>query len=288
MRTQEAKKIRMEDLLATLGYLPSKTSHGGSKLWYHSPFRDDKDPSFKIETRYNSWYDFGVGRGGNILDFIMAYENVELSDSLTFLDNLNIIAFHNTKVADILGSGVKIKKVQPLQNLALLSYLKEERGLNLEIAKSYLEEVYYLANKKHWFAAAFRNDSGGWEVRNKYFKGGLKAKGITTISKADKPQEVTVFEGFIDYLTILTEQKKKEIKTDVIVLNSTSQIEVAIGKIKDSGYSKIYAMLDNDEAGKTALDRLRSEFESVVDLSYLYQGYNDPNEKMMNSRVLLK
>ena len=90
------------------------------------------------------------------------------------------------------------------------------------------------------------------------------------------------------YLTILTEQKKKDIRTDVIVLNSTALLDIAIGKIKDSGYSKIYAMLDNDEAGKTALETLKNTFDNVVDLSYLYEGFNDPNEKWTSEKVRLK
>ena len=283
MQTQQAKKIRMEDLLATMGFLPAKTSHGGSKLWYHSPFRDDKDPSFKIETKYNSWYDFALGKGGNILDFVMTYKDTDLSGSLKFLDGLNIITnFHNTKTATVLGSGVKIKKVQALQNAALLDYLKE-RKLDIDISKIYLKEIYYIANKKHWFGVAFQNDKGGWEVRSKYFKGGLLSKAITTIHKEPKSSEITVFEGFTDFLTILTEQKKKDLKTDAIILNSTSLVDDAIKVIQDGGYTKIYTLLDNDEAGKTAFEKIKNECKNVIDYSYLYQGYNDLNEKLMSS-----
>ncbi len=283
MKTQDAKKIRMEDLLATLGFLPAKTTHQGGKIWYQSPLRADKDPSFKIEVKYNSWYDFGLGRGGNILDFIMIHQNTNLSDSLSFLDNLNITSFHNTKVATILGSGVEIKKIQDLQNKALIEYL-ESRKLNIDIAKTYLKEIYYRANKKKWFGVAFRNNKGGWEVRSKYFKGGLMTKGITTIKKADKSNEITVFEGFIDYLTILTEQKKKELKTDVIILNSVALIDEAIHFINEGGYTKVYTLLDNDDGGKTAFEKIKTACQGVTDYSYLYKGYNDPNEKLMDEK----
>lgn len=280
MQIQQAKKIRMEDLMATLGYLPTHTTHRGTKIWYNSPLRKDPGPSFKIETKFNSWYDFGLGKGGNILDFIMAYKIADLSGSLAFLDSLNITNFHNTKVATILGSGVEIKKVQDLQNAALIDYL-ESRKLNVETSKIYLKEIYYRANKKNWFGVAFRNDKGGWEVRSKYFKGGLMSKDITTIRKADNCEEVTIFEGFIDFLSILTEQKRKNLKTDAIVLNSTSQLDSAINKIKENGYTKVYTLLDNDDTGNEAFETLEKEFKNVVDYSHLYQGYNDINDKLM-------
>lgn len=270
----------MEDLLATMGFLPTKTTHRGTKIWYQSPLRKDQDPSFKIETKYNSWYDFGLGKGGNILDFVIAYQNVDLSGSLEFLDNLNITNFHNTKVATVLGSGVTITKTQELQNAALIEYL-ESRKLNVETSKIYLKEIYYRANKKNWFGVAFRNDKGGWETRSKYFKGCVMSKAITTIKIAENCQEVTLFEGFIDFLTILTEQKKKKLKTDAIILNSTSLIDEAIKAIQDKSYTKVYTLLDNDETGKAAFEKIKNACDGVEDYSHLYQGYNDPNEKLM-------
>ena len=284
MRTQDAKKIRLEDLLATLGYLPVKTAKGGSQLWYQSPLRTDKEPSFKVNTRLNSWYDFGDGQGGNIIDFVMKRENTNLSGALAFLDNLTISEYTNTQVARLFGGEVKIKKVQELQNPALLAYLGE-RKINVDTAKKYLKEVYYIANKKHYFALCLQNDSDGFEVRNKYFKGGLRSKDITTIRKENGNGQVSVFEGFMDFLSVLTEQGIAELKTDVIILNSTSQVEAAVEKIKSEEYSKVFAFLDNDEAGQKALEILKVHHPDVKDLSHLYQGYNDPNAKLTDKAL---
>lgn len=284
MRTQDAKKIRLEDLLATMGHLPAKVTKAGSQLWYHSPIRNadgtDKDPSFKVNTRLNSWYDFGSGRGGNILDFVQEHENTDLSGALAFLDEQNITEFANTQVARYFGSEVKIKKVQPIQNPALIEYLKE-RKIDLNTAKKYLQEVYYIANKKHYFALAMQNDSNGFEIRNKYFKGGLRSKDITTVKREKGDANVSVFEGFMDFLSILTEQGITELKGDAIILNSTSQIDQGIKAIKRNEYGKVFAFLDNDSSGKEALEKLRAGHSDVKDLSYLYEGYNDPNSKLI-------
>ncbi len=65
MTTQEAKKIHIADYLQSLGYSPVKQQ--GKSLWYKSPFREEAEASFKVNTELNQWYDFGTGKGGNIM-----------------------------------------------------------------------------------------------------------------------------------------------------------------------------------------------------------------------------
>lgn len=60
----EIKNIRIADFLSSLGYEPAMRK--GNRLWYRSSLRQEKTPSFKIETDRNTWYDFGLGRGGDI------------------------------------------------------------------------------------------------------------------------------------------------------------------------------------------------------------------------------
>jgi len=65
MTIEEAKNIKLEDYLHSLGYNPVKRQ--GMNLWYKSPFREETDASFKVNTEINKWFDFGLGKGGNIL-----------------------------------------------------------------------------------------------------------------------------------------------------------------------------------------------------------------------------
>ena len=55
----------MADYLQSLGYTPVKQQ--GRNLWYKSPLREETDASFKVNTELNKWYDFGLGKGGNII-----------------------------------------------------------------------------------------------------------------------------------------------------------------------------------------------------------------------------
>ena len=65
MNIQEAKQIKIADYLQSLGYSPVKQQ--GNFLWYKSPFRQETEASFKVNTDRNLWFDYGLGRGGNII-----------------------------------------------------------------------------------------------------------------------------------------------------------------------------------------------------------------------------
>ncbi len=54
MTIEEAKSIRIADYLHSLGYSPVKQQ--GINLWYKSPFREESEASFKVNTEREQWY----------------------------------------------------------------------------------------------------------------------------------------------------------------------------------------------------------------------------------------
>ena len=80
MNIQEAKQIKIADYLQSLGHRPVKQH--GANLWYKSPLRNESEASFKVNTMMNSWFDFGMGKGGNIIT-LASY--LYASDSLPYL-----------------------------------------------------------------------------------------------------------------------------------------------------------------------------------------------------------
>lgn len=176
--------------------------------------------------------------------------------------------------------GMERFEVVPLEHRALVAYL-QQRGIPAHIAKASCKEAHYTVNGKNYFAVVFGNVSGGWELRNKYFKGCRVRKDISYLPwSRDGPSTVcAVFEGFIDYLSALT----LGIITgnDVVVLNSVVNVNKAAPYI--NGYSVINCYLDNDNAGKTALTELTAMYGStIIDRSSLYSGFNDLNEHLVN------
>ena len=290
MNTNEAKQIRIEEYLHSLGYDPVRRQ--GGNLWYKSPFRDEREPSFKVNTERNLWYDFGASKGGNI---IALAQELYASDSLPYL--LERIAEQAPGVRPVSFSfgGQALSKpsfqqleVMPLSSPALYSYLRQ-RGINTELAKRECREVRYLTDGKPYFAVGFPNRSGGYEIRNKLFKGCIAPKDITHIRQEQPKETCCLFEGFMDYLSFLTLRLERCPERpdldgqDYIVLNSTSNLSKAIRPL--GGYGRIHCFLDNDKAGMEAVQELREEYGlRVRDASHIYGGYNDLNDFLCGKR----
>ena len=179
-------------------------------------------------------------------------------------------------------------EVAPLSSPALFSYLRQ-RGINTELAKRECYEVRYQTDGKPYFAVGFPNRSGGYEIRNKFFKGCIAPKDITHIRQEQTKETCYLFEGFMDYLSFLTLRLERcpdrpELDgQDYIVLNSTSNLSKAIHPLGD--YERIHCFLDNDKAGMEAVQELREEYGlRIRDASHIYGGYNDLNDFLCSKR----
>lgn len=51
MNIEEAKRIPLEDYLRRMGFSPVREQ--GDSLWYSSPFRQERTPSFKVSLSRN-------------------------------------------------------------------------------------------------------------------------------------------------------------------------------------------------------------------------------------------
>ena len=269
MNIQEANNISIKHYLSGLNIFSVKEKdHYGM---YRSPFRSDAEPSFKVDYRQNLWYDFGTGEGGTMIDLAMKINQCSFAEAMKKLSaNSDSFSFHGKQ--STVESAIHITKVLPLTNSALLGYLAE-RKINLDTARRQCGEIHYTVGGKAYFAVGFANDAGGYELRNKYFKGGLSPKGITTIDKGT--DACLVFEGFMDYLSYLTIQKIERTKHDVAVLNSVANLSKAMDFLKT--HKEIYAYLDNDDAGKRAVQELKSVCKNVSDQSERYKNHKDLN-----------
>lgn len=281
MNIDTAKQIPISDYLHSLGYSPIKQQ--GNSLWY---FREEKEPSFKVNTDLNLWFDFGLGRGGNILSLA---KELYSTDSLPYL--LEKIASQSPHIRPVDFSfhqqrsepSFQHLEVRELSHPALLRYL-QGRGINIELAKRECKELHFTHNGRPFFAIGFPNIAGGYEVRNSFFKGCIAPKDITHIRQQGKPREkCLVFEGFMDYLSFLTLRMKNcptmpdLDRQDYVILNSTANVSKAIDVL--SPYERIHCMLDNDKAGYEATQAIASEYSyCVCDFSYNYRGYSDLND----------
>ena len=160
MNIQEAKQIKIADYLQSLGYSPVKQQ--GNCLWYKSPFRQETEASFKVNTDRNLWFDYGLGRGGNI---IALAQELYASDYVPYL--LNKIAEQAPYIRPVSFSfrqqafepSFQQLGVRELTHPALLHYL-QERGINTDLARSECKELHFIHNGKPYFAIGFPNVAG--------------------------------------------------------------------------------------------------------------------------------
>lgn len=290
MNVAQAKQLRMQDVLAALGCQPHHEAKG--EIWYPSPFRHESEPSFKINLERNIWYDFGEGEGGNILDFAMKYYATDLRGGLRQLAALNIgtllqpVTKPSTvpkraavKAVQASEEGLSVARIQPLCNPALIRYL-EQRCIPLEIARDYVQEMHYIRQGKPYFALAFANDSGGYELRNPYFKGTHSVKDIRLMKRKGNAGSVALFEGFMDMLSALVAYADDLKDTSLLVLNSVALKDKALAAIQAMGARTVKLFPDHDASGRELVTWFMAQLPGteIVDQSRHYAGYKDVND----------
>ncbi|OJU27648.1 MAG: hypothetical protein BGN92_03595 [Sphingobacteriales bacterium 41-5] len=301
MNSAQVKRIPLIAFLEALHFKPLKIK--GNEYWYKSPFREEQTASFSVNNKKNTWFDFGSGQGGNIIDLAgKLFNKTDISEILSIIDDKSrSFSFSPQPAFDVSEKDqeAEILKIAPLTNPALLDYLAG-RKVDGRTAQQYSREIYYRVDGKNYFAIGFKNDTGGYEIRNKYFKGCIRPKDTTTIKTGHNL--LTIFEGFIDFLSyqeILkgieyrifmansrerTFLKKITPKTDLLILNSAIHLQKAEDTIRE--YPKLHLFFDNDQTGRvctTGIEKLGIPYE---DFSTYYHNHKDLNDylKTENNR----
>ena len=254
---------------------------------YCSPLREETHPSFKVDTEKNLWIDYGEGRGGSIIDLCMRMEGCTLQEAICRLGQTASLdaAYGLSKEKSDIGtspvtpwqpSGArKLIEVSDTLPSHLEAYLADKRCIDLNRARPFLKCISYEVRGRHYQAIGFANLSGGYELRDdKTFKGTIAPKDITPIF-TDRAEPVCIFEGFMDFLSFLS--MKEEITNHCLVMNSVSNVARTIRYLNDRHLTNIHAFLDNDEAGRRAVqDFIKAGFH-VEDMNIHYKDFKDLN-----------
>lgn len=271
----QVRAIDLVDYLAAHGHNPQKIRH--QDYWYLSPLRNEKTASFKVNRRLNRWYDHGAGRGGNLIDFAILYNNCTISELLQNLQGnffLHQPALHHHHEKIIAENTIEILGEFTISSFALLSYL-EQRQIPYEIANRFCREVRYKLNGKIYYSIGFKNDAGGYELRNEYCKNSSTPKGITTFKNGAK--KVAVFEGFFDFLSFLVLfEKQQPYEWNYCILNSLAFFERSRYFLEH--YESIHLFLDNDKAGQNCSAYALTLDKKYINESSMYAIYKDLNE----------
>lgn len=274
------KGISLVDFLNHLNCQPVGRDRKG--LWYLSPYRSERKPSFHVAPSKNVWYDFGTGEGGDI--FTLA---ARLTGATDFMEQARYISeklqmpverprppgVFNRRDDEPTFENVEIYE---LRSPALLKYLAE-RGISRSIAQRYCYQIDYDLHGKHYYSIGFPNKGSGYELRNAFSKLCIPPKHLSHIANGNP--RCNVFEGFMDFLS--AETLGWNYGNDSVILNSVANIGKALPTLAD--YHVILCYLDNDAAGQAALARLQKEFGGkVADKSTLYPNHKDVNDYLQS------
>jgi Toprim-like len=308
MNIKQAKSIRIEEVLRAIGAEEERAKPDRSEVWYRSPIRkDERTASFKVDALKNTWYDHGMGKGGDVIDLARAHTGGSVSDALKWLetfDTNNDAASRATPPPvpttrrpaarpDTTGDGYTLRRERDVKYPAILAYAAE-RGIPQELLRLYCKEVAFdrtgaEKEKRSLFGIGFGNDANGYEVRG--IQGNFKAvighKSITTLQSDDAPTTAHVFEGFFDFLTF-ARLMKTEPHTMAIVLNSAALAAHGLDAIaKRPTIERVCTWFDNDERGRAITqdyaDALGEKSHDMgphyapsVDLNQFYQDHRTP------------
>ena len=257
---------------------------------YRSPLREEVHPSFKVDTEKNLWIDYAEGRGGSIIDLCIRLEGCTLSEAICRLGQKapgnttqsSSSSKRETSISpnqrkDITASGTRrLTSISDTLPPHLQEYLTEERCIDLEKATPFLKCISYEVRGRRYEAIGFANSSGGYELRdNNTFKGTIAPKDITPIFE-DKAQPVCLFEGFMDILSFLS--MKGEVTNQCLVMNSVSNVARSIHYLNERNITSVRAFLDNDDAGRKAVQEFVNAGFKVEDMTVYYRDFKDLNE----------
>lgn len=108
----ETKQIDLVGYLASLGFQPSR-------IRGHSPLHQERTPSFVVNRARNSFNDFGLGKGGSLIDFRIAFHRCSIPDFLQLLSGNNFVVrplqqYPETKAVTSAENRIRITGVLPL------------------------------------------------------------------------------------------------------------------------------------------------------------------------------
>ena len=284
------RELDLVYLLEMLGHDVVSRKKNDTDYWYLSPLRNERTASFHVDLLSNEWYDFGLMAGGNPVDFLLRYHGcsvAELVDRMKVSFSPHQLWLHEPDLHEGragLDNKLVVKEVRPLYAYPLKNYL-HERSIPIAIADSFCKEVSYEINGRSYYGIGFKNDAGGWEIRNKNFKQSSSPKDITCLGSG--AGSVHVFEGFMDFLSYQALNPYEDPRTvDFVVLNGAGLFDRALPFLEQ--HQRVHLWLDRDVTGLAYRDYALSSGIRFKDESGLYEKFKDLNDWLRNKGEVKK
>lgn len=291
MKIAEVKdQILLSDFLSKLGHEHVRKS--GKELIYHSPFREDRTPSFTVDDKQGKWYDHGRGIGGNIIDLgVLVFQYTSVKDVLRRINEL----YDGHDLGYLVEKRERLMQQQQQQkvhevirvkslghNHSIMAYLENRGVADTAIRTGLVKEVYYdfiLNNgeRRRYFGAGWQNHAGGWEVRSKFAKVCIECRDM--LIKEGSTGVTNLFESMMDYLSALAD-KAVSFKDTTLVMNGLGMEKRAIQYLRDNPAGTVNLFLDHGKGGDACTASLQDKIPNAIDRRSAFSGFADYNEKL--------
>lgn len=251
---QAIEQISLKDLIESTGRQAATANTAKGEYTYSAPYREDHDPSLKINVNTRKFIDYGQEDAkGDVIQLarlIMGNGNantVTVSEALQWLKRFSgrevapspakAIQRLEKRPVEVSHEGdrysfVKAVPISAKSHPNNLTYIVDDRKISLRVAALYLEAITYRDNaapqgdplKGFRYGIGGQNDSGGYEVRaastGSNFKTSLGAKDVSTFNGHKDTTTGHVFEGRFDFLTYLEITGQTRPHHPTIILNT--------------------------------------------------------------------
>ena len=134
-------KVRLSDFIGQFVNLVEK----GNSFVGNCPFHNEKTPSFNVNNDKSLFYCFGCKAGGNIINFISKYKNLQFLESLIYISQYSGVPYNYDQRKSKISSEAKLFTdilyksntlfTELLKKKTIASKYLKERGVNDEALK---------------------------------------------------------------------------------------------------------------------------------------------------------
>ena len=275
-------QARSVDIVTILERLGARRAGGrGTRLLYHCPFREDRNPSMYVNTDKGTWVDMAnpdenKGDGIKLVQLTLNVRPIEAARYIVGETSIPSGERPQRCISMPVQSADSVEyTVHELEHPALLDYLNS-RGIPADLARRYCKEIHI----GRLFFIGFASQNGGYELRNKLGKRSLGNKNISVLGTGNN---AIVFEGFIDFLSHLKIYGFIA-DTKYLILNSVCNVERVVEHFNVFGLpQQMELWLDNDDAGRNATAALIEKLHcNPKDMSSRYAPCNDVNDWLVD------
>ena len=168
------EEVRMKNDIVDVISSYVKLQKKGSSYFGLCPFHNEKSPSFSVSPSKQMYYCFGCGAGGNVLTFIMEYENYSFPEALKYLADRVGVELPQQEMSEEMKRQQDLRsRILDINKMAARYYYYQLRSDSGNQAMNYLKGRQLSEETIHKFGLGYSTKYGNDLYRY------LKSKGIS-------------------------------------------------------------------------------------------------------------